>query len=105
MSSRGKIVLTKHKILKQIWHPESALVFKSATEKLVIGRCENDKLIPLDDVSLDLCNKWKFKYDNSLVDEVSDESEEDLNHDSKEKNDEDDEDDEDDVDNKEQDKE
>ena len=67
--SIGKIILKKNKTLNKIWHPESKLVFKSAQEKLVIGRYENDELIPLDEDALELCTKWKFKYDSSLVDE------------------------------------
>jgi hypothetical protein len=67
--TRGKISLKKNKILDKIWHPESTLVFKSAKEKLVIGRFEDGELIPLDEEALDLCTKWKMKYDTSLVDE------------------------------------
>jgi hypothetical protein len=67
--SRGKIVLKKNKTINKIWHPESALIFKSSHEKLVIGRLQDGEIIPLDEEALDLCVQWKFKYDTSLVDE------------------------------------
>jgi hypothetical protein len=43
------------------------LVFKSATDKLVIGRIENDEVIPLDEKALELCEEHGFSYDESLV--------------------------------------
>ena len=67
--SRVKIILKKNKTINKIWHPESTLVFKSYNEKLVIGRFQDGKVIPLDDEALDRCVQWKFKYDTSLVDE------------------------------------
>jgi hypothetical protein len=79
MSSAKKITLKKLKELNTIWHPESTLVFKSSEEKVVIGRYEDGELIPLDETSLELCSKWKFKYDKDLVEE--DENEEDETQD------------------------
>ena len=66
---KGKIALKKNNIINKIWHPESTLVFKSATEKLVIGRFFDNEFISIDEKTLDLCVQWKFKYDASLVDE------------------------------------
>ena len=66
---KGKIALKKNNIINKIWHPESTLVFKSATEKLVIGRFFGNEFISIDEKTLDLCVQWKFKYDASLVDE------------------------------------
>ena len=66
---KGKIALKKNNIINKIWHPESTLVFKSATEKLVIGRFCDNEFISIDEKTLDLCVQWKFKYDTSLVDE------------------------------------
>ena len=68
-SAKNKIVLKKLKELNTIWHPESTLVFKSSTEKIVIGRYENEKLVSLDNKCLELCEKWKFKYDKDLIEE------------------------------------
>lgn len=70
---KRKIALKKNKEIDKIWHPESGLVFKSSTEKLVIGRFKDGEVIPLDDEALDLCTQWKFKYDTSLVEEVDEE--------------------------------
>jgi hypothetical protein len=70
-SSKGKLVLKRHKKTDKLYHPESSLVFKSATEKLVIGRMDGDEFISLDDETLDLCEKHQFKYDESLVETVS----------------------------------
>ena len=67
---KGKIVLKKNKAINRIWHQESALVFKSSKEKLVIGKFENGEIRPLDDEILELCAQWKFRYDTSLVEEV-----------------------------------
>jgi hypothetical protein len=61
-----KIVLKKLKELDTIWHPESGLVFKSATDKVVISRWVNEENFPLDDEAIELCEKWKFKYDTSF---------------------------------------
>ena len=60
----------KFKRLKEydtIWHPQSTLVFKSATEKLVVGRYVDGEMIKLDDEALKICKEWKFKHDESLL--------------------------------------
>ena len=68
-SSKSKITLKKNKAIDKIWHPESTLVFKSATEKKVVGRCIDDEFLPLDEECLSLCEQWGFKYDTDLVDD------------------------------------
>jgi flagellar biosynthesis GTPase FlhF len=70
--------LKKLQNTSHIWHPDSTLVFKSVGEKVVIGRFENDTIIPLDEKSLELCEEYKFKYDASLIknDEDDDDEEE-----------------------------
>ena len=73
--SKGRKVLKKHKTLDKIWHPESTLVFKSASEKLVIGRVVDDDFVSLDDEALDACEEWGFKFDPSLVESDDDEGE------------------------------
>ena len=67
-SSSKKIVLKKLNQHNTIWHPESTLVFKSQKDRLVIGRYVDDKIIPLDEDALNLCETWKFKPDESLFD-------------------------------------
>jgi len=74
-SSKTKITLKKLKELDTIWHPESTLVFKSQNEKIVIGTYDG-KFVPLDQTAVELCEKWKFKYDKSLLEEEEEEVEE-----------------------------
>ena len=75
-ATKTKITLKKNKEINKIWHQESTLVFKSAEEKVVIGRYTDDELIPLDSEALSLCEEWGFKYDKSLVEEDQPEEEE-----------------------------
>jgi hypothetical protein len=63
----AKLVLKKNNKLDCVYHKDSMLVFKSATEKLVTGRIENDELLPLDEKALELCEEYGFPYDESLV--------------------------------------
>ena len=72
-ASSKKIVLKKLNSHNTIWHPDSTLVFKSQKDRLVIGRYVDDKIIPLDDVALTLCETWKFKPDESLFDDEDNE--------------------------------
>lgn len=64
-----KIMLKKLKELNTIWHPDSTLVFKSKDEKLVIGRWVDSTLVDLDDTAIQLCETWKFKIDESMLDQ------------------------------------
>lgn len=81
---KRKIILKKLTSHDTIWHPETSLVFKSHNERLVIGRYndKDDEIIPLDDEALELCEEWKFKPDESLIeidneDDENDEEDED----------------------------
>ena len=85
--SKKVVKLKTLKAYDTIWHPESTLVFKSKEkdERLVIGRYENKEIIPLDDIALELCEKWSFKPDDSLMeDDEDDEGDEGDEGDSKE---------------------
>ena len=75
-SSKNKIVLKKLKDTNNVWHSDSTLVFKSSKDKVVIGRYLEKEIIPLDDLCLELCSKWKFKYDKTLVEEENENEEE-----------------------------
>ena len=75
-SKLNKVTLKKLKELNTIWHEDSALVFKSSTERLVIVRYIDGKLVPLDNEAIALCEKWKFKYDTSIKIEGEEEGEE-----------------------------
>ena len=83
-SSSKKIVLKKLNQHNTIWHPESTLVFKSQKDRLVIGRYVDDKIIPLDEEALNLCETWKFKPDESLFDEEAEKVDEAENEESEE---------------------
>ena len=86
-ATKTKITLKKNKEINKIWHQESTLVFKSAEEKVVIGRYTDDELIPLDSEALSLCEEWGFKYDKSLVEEDQPEEEEEEEEQDQEKED------------------
>ena len=71
-------VLRKHKVLGQLWHPETGMVFKSPTDRTVIGKCVDDKLNSLTKKDIDVCMARNFKFDSSQnskeeVEEVEDE--------------------------------
>ena len=74
--SKRKITMKKLPKYNTIWHPESTLVFKSIKEQVVIGRLVNDELVSLDEETLELCNQYKFKPDESLIQQESEEVEE-----------------------------
>jgi len=84
---KRKIILKKLTSHDTIWHPETSLVFKSHNERLVIGRYndKDDEIIPLDDEALELCEEWKFKPDESLIeiDNEDDENDEEDEQDQK----------------------
>jgi len=66
MANKKKLIFKKFK--KTIWHPESRLVFKSINERIVIGKLnKNKELLDLDEECLDLCEKWNFVPDSSLI--------------------------------------
>jgi hypothetical protein len=62
----NKIILKKLSILDTIWHPESKLVFKSRTDKIVTGMYVDNNFVDLDDTAVGLCEKWGFRIDESL---------------------------------------
>jgi len=61
------IILKKLKQLDTIWHPETGLVFKSRTEKVVTGTFIDDQFVELDDNAIELCEMWGFKIDETLL--------------------------------------
>lgn len=84
MSTKGKITLKKNKDIDRIWHPESTLIFKSASEKIVVARYDNEEIIPLDDECVSLCEEWGFKYDTDLVEKEEEEEKDDDEEEEKE---------------------
>lgn len=56
-------ILRKHKTLDKLWHSETGMVFKSAKERIVIGKCVDDKLIPLSSIDINVCMEYSFAYE------------------------------------------
>jgi hypothetical protein len=57
------IILRKHKILNQLWHQDTGMVFLSAKERVVIGKSVSDVLKPLDNDDIEVCKAHGFKYE------------------------------------------
>ena len=57
-----KIIIRKNKDIDKYWHPSTSLIFKSNTEKIVIGVYRNNKVESLDDDSIEKCKIWSFPY-------------------------------------------
>jgi hypothetical protein len=66
-SDKNKIVLKKIKDSTHILHPDSKLVLQSSKERIVIGRYVDNEILPLNDESIELCDKWNFKYDKTFL--------------------------------------
>ena len=56
-------ILRKHKTLDKYWHRETDMVFKSGTERIVIGKCVNDKLVPLKEEDIEVCKSRRWQYE------------------------------------------
>jgi len=65
-----------HNATKKFWHPETGLVIKSPSDRVVIGRIDNDKVVPLRDEDIDECKKWSFAFISSQEEEVKEKEEE-----------------------------
>ena len=65
-TEKNKIVLKKIKDSTHILHPDSKLVLQSSKERIVIGRYVDNEIVTLNDESIELCDKWNFKYDKSI---------------------------------------
>ena len=57
-------ILRKHKVLDKYWHRETDMVFKSGTERIVIGKCVNDKLVSLTEEDIDVCKSRRWQYED-----------------------------------------
>ena len=56
-------VLRKNKAIYMLWHSATGMVFKSAKERIVIGKCENDKVLPLTQNDIEICMAHSFAYE------------------------------------------
>lgn len=72
MSSEKSKTLKKIKGSNHILHPDSGLVLRSAKERIVIGRFENNEITPLDAEAISLSDANNFEYDKSLLNEDGD---------------------------------
>ena len=75
-------ILRKHKILDKYWNRETDMVFKSGTERIVIGKCLNDKLVALTAEDIEVCKSRRWKYEE-VEEDVEDVAEEDVAEDKK----------------------
>ncbi len=57
-------VLRKNKALDKLWHLATGMVFKSVKERVVIGKCVDDKLLPLSTEDIEVCMAHGFAYEN-----------------------------------------
>jgi len=87
-------IIRKNKELDMFWNPETTLVFKSKEEKVVIGSCKDNKVIPLTDEDVKTCEKYSLKYERKEEKGAGDDKDEDEEEDQEEGEEEDEEDDE-----------
>ena len=57
-------VLRKNKALDKLWHLATGMVFKSVKERVVIGKCVDDKLLSLSAEDIEVCMAHGFAYEN-----------------------------------------
>lgn len=62
-------VLRKNKAIDKLWHSSTGMVFKSAKERIVIGKCVNDKLVPLSTEDIEVCMAHSFAYEHEVASE------------------------------------
>ena len=60
-------ILKTNKDIGKLWHEKTKMVFKGPTNRLVIGKCVDGKVVPLTSEDVDLCNEHDFKVDESAV--------------------------------------
>ena len=66
-----EITLRTNKNINKLWHPETCMVFKSAKERYVIGKCENNKIIKLTNADIDICKSRGFAYKENNIDDIT----------------------------------
>lgn len=67
MSTKVKLEWLKHKKSNHIYNKKSSLVIKSAQEKVVIGRIENDEFVELDKTCIELCEQYGLTYGDTKI--------------------------------------
>ncbi len=69
-------ILRKNHAIDHLWHEHTRLVFRSAKERVVIGVCVDDEIVPLSDADILVCKDYSFAYELGKVEEVEEEVEE-----------------------------
>ena len=57
-----RLILRKHKVTGDFWHSKTRMVFKSQSERVVVGKMVDDSIENLTDEDIAVCKKWKFPY-------------------------------------------
>ena len=74
-----KVILKKNKKIGKIWHPQTRLIFKSATERIVVGYLNYDESISnLSEENVKVCKEWGFRFESEKDESEKDESESDT---------------------------
>lgn len=71
-------ILRKHQVLNMFWNRETDMVFKSPTEKIVVGKCVNDKLVPLKEEDIEVCKSRRWQYEVAEDKMSSDDDDDDV---------------------------
>ena len=58
-------VLRKNKVIDKLWHSATGMVFKSAKDRVVIGKFVDDKILSLTSDDINICMSHSFAYDES----------------------------------------
>ena len=72
-TKRPKISLKKLAEFNTVWHEQSALVFKSNKELVVVGKLVNKKIVRLTENDIADCENFRFKYEIIKEEEVEEE--------------------------------
>lgn len=82
--SPKRMVLKLDKATKRWYHPDTSLVFKSSTDKVVCGKKDGKEIRPLTDADKEVCMEWGFPYE----DEEEEEEEEEIHEEEEEEDEE-----------------
>jgi hypothetical protein len=58
----GSTLLRKNKAINKLWHEDTAMVFESIFNRVVIGKCVNDQIVPLTEEDIEVCKQNGFKF-------------------------------------------
>lgn len=55
-----EVILRKNKAIDKLWHIETGMVFQSAIDRFVIGKCVDDTIHDLTEEDIDICKSMGF---------------------------------------------